>query len=350
MFTIGLLLTVIAGSALVIWLLAALRKKINIYSAGLWLLYSVIGMIGILMLLGQNMTGLLPLGMAIFGIYYGLVTISPSNPKKAGLIVFFGVRTNCAVKGWVLTTKWMPTSMRIVDVSEFVVQSENHDFTVDNLRCQNGVYINGTWSATFTPKMSGLGAFDDAKGLPGIYTQLDDYVVAILEQVAQINDSLWMTGNRVLVASIAKQLLEGTRDPQYTRYQPSSMTNGVNVLAGLGVSMSGMSVDLKPISEKVMHADSHLWVIQRTEAARKLDTDIMLTQAQQLFDADLAAWEASGRPAKHTPSFQDCWDRVYRAQLAFDGRAEYIGGRGGILAGLGNVGGGKKGKGNKSTP
>ncbi len=273
--------------------------------------------IGAYMLYKGDLIGFIPL-MAGLAMTKGLKELSPANPRKMGLITFFGKRQDDSppVSGLILT---LNIFIEIVGVVEFDMRKRDNPIPIKSLRCYNGVRVGGKVSISLTPNPMDLGMYDDAGQMDGAYKQLDDLITTSLQKIATQSGhtSKWMESNPDEI----RQLLK------------ADITNMLNNGIKLGVIIENLQVDLIPINTDFIKADEKVAIEGLERKSQSLDTATVNKQALIRFKMYLderRIRKEHGLELGPCPTLQECRDEIFKERLAEAKLYQQIENKGGI--------------------
>lgn len=310
-------------------LIASSKGMRNTFSFGILMIIDLLIFIGSVMVYRGDLLGTVPILVA--GMFMlGFKVIQGANPRKVGIVTFFGSRTSQTAEGLTLLCNW---PVDIVGISEYSTQLEDLDFPIENIRSSDGVRLGGIVSLGIVPDEKTMDKFDDAKGFVGIKKQLDEIILSWLQQLANDKDHnwKWFEANTIVIQKMLTDHLNGigvTDD--------DSLVNAKE----LGFKIKKLSVKLKPLSSRVIEADEDVVVEQLERMAEIEDTKTVNEQAHIRFEM-YEEWQKS-HPGK-IPTLAQCRDEILRERLVKKGKVEAIeSGKGSKTFNVNPVGGGKK--------
>ena len=258
----------------------------------------------------------------------GFRVIQGSDPRKIGLILFLGNRTRYTAESLTLLLNWLPF-FEIIDIVEFDTQMSDLDFEVETLRSCDGVRMKGKVSLGIKPDEDYLAEFDDAKGVVGIKSQLEESIVSWLQDIAEKPNHTWkwLETHSVDIQRILRAKLEG-EDENDTR------DNDLLVNAkGLGFKIVKLSVKFTPVNPAVITADEDSQIEELQRGPELSETSTINMQAKARLEMYLA-----GRlsPDEKIPTLAECRDQIMFERLAKDKKVQIV--QGGRTVNLNKVG------------
>ncbi len=293
----------------------------NKYSASLLAITALLILTGGILIFHQYYWGFVPflLGMIML---QGFKELSASNPRQMGLITFFGKRTKVKVEGLTFLLDWF--YIEIVGVAIFDMPQADKEYKIENIRCCDGVRMEGTLSVSTYADENNLDKFDDAKRMEGVQSQLGDLSIPWIQKIASNpkaldgskNDYKWMESH-------SKEISDKLRD---------ELENGQGNLVdleNLGVKIKKLALKLKPISKKITDADEDYVAEMLKRRAEEQDTETVNRQVAIRYKMYLDEWTTNGKSGQR-PTLERCRKEVFNERLAKAGKFNKNVNKGGV--------------------
>lgn len=261
----------------------------------------------------------------------GFKTIQNTNPKKIGLLTVLGKRRDDLppVQGLVLLLDWLP--VEVIGVIEYEMQTVNQIVDIDNIRCHDGIRVNGRVSISIHPDKNNLADFDDAGRMDGVLRHIKEQLTSGLQEIAKLpgHNFEWMESNSY---EIGKELADRIFMKGTINNLSSSADNHDNIAnaRGLGIIIDKLQVKLVPISTKLIQADEGV-------AISKLDTTTQTQYTQMINELSMARynlymeeWRNNGCPEGLMPTVAACRKEIFDEQLGRNDRYQKYVNEGGI--------------------
>ncbi|MEK7184789.1 MAG: SPFH domain-containing protein [Patescibacteria group bacterium] len=253
--------------------------KINKYCGTLFIAMIILFLIGLGMALSNNYWGMIPFGLA--GLMASGFTTLKSSPREVGVIALFGSRTETMVDGkgvlGGLVLLFKPWFFNVVDIIRFEIVQTDYTIPITSLKCQNNAVVTGTVSIAFKPNdisAEQLSKFDDAGRVEGIKQQLNEMIIANLQEKIKNLPVDEVVGNTSTLGTDLAKSLNGTNGN-------SSDTNHYDDISGLGIIITKLQPKLEK-DKKAVEAD------QRVQQTKAMNTRIENRKAYLITNGSLS--------------------------------------------------------------
>lgn len=293
----------------------------NKYSITLLAIMGTLMTVGAISLFHGFLWGFIPLILGML-MLQGFKELSGSNPREMGLIKFMGIRTTTRVEGITFLLDWLP--IEIVGVTKFDMRQEDKNFTIESIRCCDGVRMTGIASISLLADPDNLGALDDAKLTKGVQDLVDEMVVVWLQEIAENSVALdggensykWMESHSKELGNKLREKLE---------HGEGDLVD----IENLGVRIYKLSVKLKPVSQDIIKADEDFIVERLQRKSEVEDTITVNTQTEERLKFLVSDWEKCGKLGRR-PTFDDARKQIFNERLAKAGKFSKVVNKGGI--------------------
>ena len=238
----------------------------------------------------------------------GFKELNPS-PKTVGIITWLSKKTEYTVEGWTLLCDQFGAS--IVGVVQINMRKVDKDFTVEKVRCVDGIRMTGKVSISFHPDSKSLRDYDDIGQEAGFIAQVDDILVTGSQAIADGKDYIYMETQSVEIGRVLKERIES--------FRPAGDNDASDDTRGLGVVLDKVQAKFWPISDKVIIADEDPAIEGRQRTAELAENKTieqqMLARRQTYVDNAKTKEEVAA-----IPSLKACREEIIEERLAREGK------------------------------
>lgn len=285
----------------------------NTYSLALLMIIDLLIFIGGMMVLQGDFWGIALVSLA-GPFMMGFKVIQGANPRKVGIITFFGRRTSQVAEGLTLLCNW---PLDIIGVSEHEIKLFNISMEIKSIRSYDGVRLEIPFSLSIKPDINKLDKWEDAGGDSGVTSILKGVVPSWIQQIITDEKCGWKwieQHNKDLQRLLCKRLEGNMPTPAGTTgsFDDNSLINTEE----MGFEIANVSMEPKVINPDVVKADEDIQIEELQREAEVADTKTINKQAQDRFDM-YKKW-AEDNPGIEIPTLAECRDQVMYERLAKD--------------------------------